>query len=239
MEPGGRKDTAMSFAAQSTLRLERLRQGDLKRTIRVLIADDHGLIRETMTKFLENAGNFKVHSVKDFPSLINLCRQAQFDIILLDLVMPGMEGLGSIKSVVETARSSKVVIFSGSTSQSFLQSAMTLGVRGFIPKTMGILSVAHTLRLIDEGELFVPAQMAIKSVGLTEAEAHTSSVSILTDMERIVLEKIARGRRNSDIEWELQIRASKVRTLIRSACRKLNTRNRAHAVLAAQRLNLI
>lgn len=229
----------MSVDTEAALRLERLRVDSSQRQIRVLVADDHALVREIITKFLETLGNFKVHSVTDLPSLINICRQVQFDIVLLDLGMPGMHGLSSIEMAVSTAKSSKVIIFSGSVSQDLLQSAIKIGVRGFIPKAMGIRPIACALRLVDEGEIFIPSQVALGLMLEPETKSENDDGPILTEMERLVLEKISLGRRNTDIQLELHLRPSTVRTLIRSASRKLKCRNRAHAVLAAQRLNLI
>lgn len=239
LDRAGRKGRAMSIDTESALRIDRLRMDNSQRQIRVLVADDHALIREIITKFLEILGNFKVYSVTDLPSLINICRQVQFDIVLLDLGMPGMQGLSSIKIAVSTAQSSKVIIFSGSVSQDLLQGAVRIGVRGFIPKTMGIRSIACALRLIDEGEIFIPSQIALGLILEPKANSENEEGPILTEQERLVLKKISLGRRNTDIQLELHLRPSTVRTLIRSAARKLKCRNRAHAVLAAQRLNLI
>ena len=229
----------MSLTTASALRLERLRTTNAQRRIRIFIADDHALIQKIIKKFLETLGNFRVHSVTDQPSLINICRQVRFDIVLLDLGMPGMQGLSSIEIAVNTAQSSKVVIFSGSVSKDLLQSAITIDVRDFIPRTMGIRSIACALQLIDDGEIFIQSQIALGLMSQPKTNSENEDGTILTEMERLILEKISLGRRNTDVQLELHLRPSTVRTLIRSASRKLECRNRAHAVLAAQRLNPI
>src|SRR6056297_1903677 len=110
-------------------------------SIKVLIADDHQLLLDAMVRPLEKCG-FDVHLANSFSSACERIRaDGPFDVVLLDLNMPGMDGLSTIKSIVAENAGGSVVLFSGSVSTVVIMRALEEGARGFIPKSVSLKSL--------------------------------------------------------------------------------------------------
>lgn len=203
--------------------------------MKVLIADDHKLLAEAVGSMLTAQGGFDVVTVENYhQALAQLDQDPDVDIVLLDLKMPGMVGLDSVSSIVEKARSGKVVLFTGLVDRHFLNSSLELGVKGLIPKTMPLQSLNSVIQLIMSGQIFVPMNDVINN-----SEQQSGTGSDLNEKELFVLRLAADGMTNKEIARDMSCTEVTVKMHMRSICKKLGARNRAHAAMISRELSII
>lgn len=203
--------------------------------MKVLIADDHKLLAEAVGSMLTAQGGFDVVTVENYhQALAQLDQDPDVDIVLLDLKMPGMVGLDSVSSIVEKARSGKVVLFTGLVDRHFLNSSLELGVKGLIPKTMPLQSLNSVIQLIMSGQIFVPMIDVINN-----SEQQSGTGSDLNEKELFVLRLAADGMTNKEIARDMGCTEVTVKMHMRSICKKLGARNRAHAAMISRELSII
>jgi two-component system nitrate/nitrite response regulator NarP len=212
---------------------------DERKDLRVLIADDHTVIRETLLYFLEQMGGFSVTVAADFQSALKVASESQLDVVLLDINMPGMDGLNSLTRLKRASEATSIVLFSGTIAPGFLSRALEIGIKGFISKNMGIRSIANAIRLVGDGDVFVPLQFSqLASAGSGQAGTGNAT-SDLSSFERDILSRVAIGKTNKEIGWDLQQSEMIVKMHMRNICKKLDAKNRAHAASLARELGLI
>ena len=132
--------------------------------ISVLIADDHDLVRDALAQALRADQRFSVTTADSYAAAVaEIDRLGKVDVLLLDIVMPGMNGLKSIAEFVKFNADGCVVVFSGNTASDFIDQAVALGARGFIPKTLPLRSLATAIQLIASGQIFVPVWAGIQT----------------------------------------------------------------------------
>ena len=154
---------------------------------------------------------------------------SDLDIILLDLNMPGMEGLASIKEVLKYAGDTKVIIFSAYADALLIDQALKIGIKGFIPKSLPSKTLPSILRLVDSGQTFFPFRP-------TEANPFGKNKEKLTEVEISIIRLIADGSTNKDIANNLGQTETTVKMIMRSICKKLGAKNRAHAAILGREL---
>jgi two-component system, NarL family, nitrate/nitrite response regulator NarL len=203
--------------------------GNAAAALQVLIADDHRLLGEAVANLLKTGAGYGVKTAETYDSTLSALAEAQFDIVLLDLKMPGMVGLASVRTVIEKAGAGKVVLFTGQVDRHFLNSALELGVKGLIPKTMPLQSLVSVIQLIESGQVFVPMQ----ETGAALPQAGQSDVP-LTEKEFFVLRLAADGLTNKEIARDMGTTEVTVKMHMRSVCKKLGARNRAHAAIISR-----
>ncbi len=199
--------------------------------MRVLLADDHDLVRDALGALLmKDASELSVTAVSDLDAAFQAWeREGAFDVIVLDLKMPGMDGLSGAERMVAHVAPAPVVIMSGSARRSDVMAALRIGVRGFIPKTLAGRSLVNAVRLVAGGETYVP--MDILS-GSDDETGHGGSDG-LTERERDVLFELRRGHSNKEIARALHIAETTVKLHLRAISDKLDARNRTEIVIRA------
>jgi DNA-binding NarL/FixJ family response regulator len=197
----------------------------------VLIADDHPLFRDALaqivTSTLPNAVVVECGSIEDAQAA--LARQ-DFELILLDVNMPGMNGMAGLLSLRNTAPATPVVIVSGREDRETVDQAMGCGAAGFIPKSLSRDGMRSALCAVLAGEISLPGEPAIDGV----PDRH-AAVATLSGQQRRVLEMISAGKANKIIAYELSISESTVKAHVTAILRKLNLRSRIQAALYATR----
>lgn len=198
--------------------------------LRLLIADDHKLIREMLGMLLQNREDFAIDMAENLPEALALISaNGSYDIVLLDIVMPGMGGMIGVKQVIAANRRGAVVLFSGQLRDSFVQEAISSGARGYIPKSLPPSSFLSALRQIATGQVFLPNGSATPANPMPVA-VH----SALTAQEQRVLTLLCDGLSNKAIARSLDLTEASVKTLMRSLCTKIGARNRTEAALIAR-----
>lgn len=200
--------------------------------MKILIADDHELVRDTIVAFLEMQPDFEVVAVNDLHQALEEASQS-FDLVLLDYEMPGMDGLNGLHKMKE-AQPAPVAILSGSADRKVAQKALDDGAVGFVPKTIGAKSLVNAIRFMAEGEIYAPVKFMTEK---TDDEPHELS-KILTERELQVVDGLCRGLSNKEIAREIDLQEVTVKLHVKTACRKLGAKNRTQAALAAKEAGL-
>lgn len=203
---------------------------------KVLLADDHRLVREAIAAALP-AESFSVTMAEDFDTALSAIRRSGgFDIVMLDVHMPGMRGVQAVRTAVRANAPGAVVIFSGKVTPEFVRRSLSLGARGYIPKTLALPALTNAIDLVVSGETFLPASI----LGALDSPALASPTGAgLSTQEFLVLESAAHGKKNKEIAEELGLSEMTVKMHMRNVCTKLNAKNRTHAAMIARQHNLI
>ena len=191
--------------------------------IRVLLADDEHLIRGAIATLLGLEPDIEVVAEVARGDLVaQAVQDHQPDVIVLDIEMPGMDGL----SVAETLPGRAVVMLTSFGRPGYLRRALAAGVRGFIPKDASVDELATAIRKVHSGGRYLDAEMA--------ASAMMAGESPLTERERDALSLAAQGAQVAEIAASLHLTEGTVRNYLSSAITKLGATNRINAIRAAQ-----
>lgn len=195
--------------------------------MRLLVADDHDLVRETIALFLEAEGITDVVSVDSLDAALDaIARTGSFDLVLLDYNMPGTTGLDGLTQIIEANDGRPVALLSGTASAQIASDALATGAAGFIPKTMGTKSMISAIRLMVAGEVFVPFSFMRKNEQRT--------VGNLSERETEVLRGLGEGKSNKEIARDLNLQEVTIKLHVKTLCRKLNAKNRTQAAMIAR-----
>ncbi|MER5625529.1 response regulator transcription factor [Streptosporangium sp. NPDC002544] len=191
--------------------------------IRVLLADDEHLVRGAIATLLGLEPDIEVVAEVARGDLVaEAVREHRPDVIVLDIEMPGMDGL----SVAETLPGHAVLVLTSFGRPGYLRRALAAGVRGFIPKDTPADELAKAIRKVWSGGRYLDPEMA--------ASAMMAGESPLTERERGSLELAARGASVAEIAASLHLTQGTVRNYLSSAITKLGASNRITAIRAAQ-----
>jgi DNA-binding NarL/FixJ family response regulator len=196
--------------------------------LHVIVADDHALIRELLERQLKELdADVRVYHAGTLQQVLELAHTAErLDLILLDLRMPGMNGFAGLQAVRQTRPEVPVAILSGQIEPQTIRDALQAGAAGYLPKTMRATSMLNALRLILDGERYVPESVLSTSAA---AGGETGGAEF-SKRERDVIKQLMLGHTNKEIARDLQVEEVTVALHLRSIYRKLAVRNRTQAV---------
>ncbi len=194
--------------------------------LHVIVADDHVLIRELLERQLKELdADVRVYHAGTLQQVLELAGTVErLDLILLDLRMPGMNGFAGLQAVRQKRPEVPVAILSGQIEPQTIREALQAGAAGYLPKTMRATGMLNALRLILDGERYVPESALNTSTAGGEASADFSR------RERDVIKQLMLGHTNKEIARDLQVEEVTVALHLRSIYRKLAVRNRTQAV---------
>jgi len=203
--------------------------------MRILLADDQELVRDTIAAFLRQEQGLTVDVAFDFTSALDLVRSlGAFDLVLLDYLMPGMNGLAGLAVMKKQQGGKPVAIISGTAPRSIAEQALAEGAAGFLPKTMSTRSLLAAVRFMVAGEIYAPISL------MTERDTQPITVAgaQLTSRELDVLKRLCRGLANKEIARELELQEVTVKLHIKTLYRKIAAKNRTHAAMIAKEAGL-
>jgi DNA-binding NarL/FixJ family response regulator len=202
--------------------------------VKVLIADDHRLMRAGIRAALENAQDIEIVGEADTGSqVLPLIGQKDPDLVLLDVRMPQMDGLTCLDLIRKRYPKVKVVILSVFTDQQHIESALKRGASGYIVKSVNPQDVASALRQAVEGTVY-------HALGLPDVdESATAKAAGLTEREIAILKAVARGLSNQAIGKELWVTEQTVKFHLTNIYRKLDVANRTEAARYAYQNGLV
>ncbi|HEX8509379.1 MAG TPA: response regulator transcription factor [Propionibacteriaceae bacterium] len=195
--------------------------------ISILIADDETLIRTALAALLNLEGDLSIAAqATTGDEALALARHHQPDVALLDLQMPGLDGISVAEALRETLPDCASIIITSHGRPGHLKRALAAGARGFLPKTISADVVATAIRAVHAGSRYIDADLA--------AEAISAGNSPLTSREADVLELAADALPVSDIARRVSLSPGTVRNYLSSATTKLGAANRHEAVRIAR-----
>ena len=215
--------------------------------IRVLIADDQEMVRAGFRMILESQDDIEVVAdVADGVSAVRLARELRPDVCLLDIRMPGMDGLEVTKSLAGpgVADPLKVVVVTTFDLDEYVHTALSNGANGFLLKDAGPALLLEAVRAADRGDALVSPQITVRllrhfATANATAPAADSTTEQLTDRELDVVRAAARGLTNTEIGTELYLSLSTVKTHLAAVQAKIGARNRVEVAAWAWRTGLM
>jgi two-component system, NarL family, response regulator LiaR len=209
--------------------------------IRVLIADDHAVVRQGLRTFLELQDDIEVvGDVADGAAAVERTLDRGPDVVLMDLVMPGIGGVEAIRMIRERRPEVRVLVLTSFGEDEQIFPAVTAGAAGYLLKDVEPQELVRAIRAAHEGEaLLHPAVAARLMEEFSSGQGPRSAESSLTAREREVLELIARGLPNKLIARELGIAEKTVKTHVSAILSKLGVTDRTQAALYAVRNGLL
>jgi NarL family two-component system response regulator LiaR len=215
--------------------------------IRVLIVDDHAMVRQGLRTFLElqDTSALPIEVTGEAANgieAVELARRTQPDIVLLDLVMPEMDGLQATPKIIEASPRSRIIILTSFGEEDKVLPAIRAGAQGYLLKDIPPIELVQAVREAYLGKVQLHPEIARKLMSLAAAQekpatsrAATESENGLTDREQEVLQLIADGRNNRDIAAQLVISEKTVKTHVSNILSKLHLDDRTQAAIYALR----
>jgi DNA-binding NarL/FixJ family response regulator len=203
--------------------------------LRILVADDHKLVRDGLRPFLrELDAEAEIIDAASLDEAIAAIEAAPaIDLVLLDLMMPGMTGLDGLTRIRAMAPGIPVVIVSGFSTRDHVQAAVEAGAAGFIPKTVGGGAMVNALRLVLSGETYLPSSSFFAPAEPAPAVRPTEApvpFNRLSRREGEILAQLIEGRTNKEIAQALGLQEITIKVHLRNVYRKIGAANRAQAV---------
>ncbi len=206
--------------------------------IRVLIADDHMLARTGTRALLASANDVEiVAEASDGDEAILAARKHRPDVILMDLVMPGTDGVEAIQTILKEQRSARIVILTGSGIDAKILDAVRVGALGYVDKATDSETLVESVRRAARGEHSIPLSLTRKLMGQIRFPTQIIS-DPLTQRESEIATLVARGLSNQQIADQLFISEGTVRTHMSRVLSKLGYSNRVEVALYALRSGL-
>lgn len=208
--------------------------------IKVVIADDHPLLREGLRRILEfEEGIEVIAEVGDGQGAINVARSSQFDILLMDLNMPGVNGLEACRVIRREQPQIGILVLTVDDSDEKIFQVLQLGVAGYLLKDVIPKTLVDSIRKVYNGEPILAPSITGKLLGqLTNANAPKNN-SGLSNREMEILTYVVKGASNKDIGISLFISEKTVKNHLSNIFRKLEVEDRTQAALKAVKLKLV
>lgn len=199
--------------------------------MRILIADDHDLLRDTLVSFLEAEGGIETETAADFAQALSRVEQEpDFDIVLLDFSMPGMNGLSGLERMRSVPGEHRVAVISGTATRTVAEEVLASGAAGFLPKTLSAKSLVNAVHFMAQGEQYAPLDFLR---GGDDPSSHPLREK-LSQREYEVLRGLSEGKSNKEIARDLDIREPTVKLHVKTLYRKIGVQNRTQAALIAR-----
>lgn len=208
--------------------------------IRLLIVDDHKVVRQGLRFLLQNEADIEiVGEAADGEQAIEAVREHLPSVVLLDLLMPKMDGITALRSIKEISPSTQVIILTSHQGDDQLFDAIKAGALSYVLKTAGVDVVVESVRAAARGESLLDPSVAAKVLEEMRRPQGRSDVDPLSRREVEVLSALARGRSNKEIAKELSIGEETVKTHVSNILSKLHLADRTQAAIYGLQKRLV
>ncbi len=217
--------------------------------MKLLLADDHTLFRDALVQYIHRAQpDADITLAKDFHEALScMKRNPDQDLVLLDLRMPGMNGMDGFKTMKASYPETRLALMSGVAESEDVEAAFELGAMGYFPKTLSGRALLQAIQKVIGGEKFKPLNNAANALMPSyhsdekpklsvfdvtiKDPAIAESIAALTPREKEVLTYLVKGASNKEIANDLGLQVVTVKLHVRGLCRKLDAKNRTQAAL--------
>lgn len=197
--------------------------------VRILVADDHDLVRETIAAYLEAEGLGTVLLASDVDQALRiLAVDGRADLLLADYDMPGIDALAGLARLIAANAPHPVALISGAIPPETAAAALQMGARGLVPKTLGSRAMVAAVKAMLAGEVFAPVTMI-----------RPGNDTLLSPRELDVLRGICAGKSNKEIARDFGLQEVTVKLHVKTMSRKLEAKNRTHAAMIARDRKLV
>jgi two-component system, NarL family, response regulator NreC len=212
--------------------------------IRVLLADDHAIVRKGLRALLDAQPGMQVAGeAADGREAVRLTKEMQPDVVIMDIAMPNLNGIEATAQIVKAYPKISVVILSMHSDEAYLVRAFSAGAKGYMLKDSAEEDLLRAIRTVAGGRPFFSptiAQTLLEDyVRSLQQRGLTDSYDLLTDREKEVLQLLAEGKSNKDVATRLNLSPYTVETHRTNLMQKLNLHNTAEIVLYAVRKKII
>lgn len=203
--------------------------------IRILIADDHEMILEMFAMFLSGSADMAVTTAKTLDeALACMKEEGFFDVVLLDLNMPGMNGITGLQRAIKLNDGHPVAILTGNPTPRMVDEIMSAGSTGIVTKTTPLRSLGNAIRFMHAGEHYMPLELS-----RDRRNGSDCAIGRLSEKEMLVLSYLAEGQQNKQIANTVNLAEPTIKMHVKSICKKLGATNRTHAVVISRDLGIV
>jgi DNA-binding NarL/FixJ family response regulator len=210
---------------------------------RVLLADDHQMLRQAVRRALEDAGIDVVGEAGDGDQAVVLTETLRPDVVLMDVSMPVLDGIEAARRISANGSTAKVLVLTMHDEDALRAKALRAGAAGFLTKDCELKEVVDAVRAVASGEMLLSPEIATAILAQFPEEPvdadTTDNTGPLTRREKEVLQAVADGRSTTEIGRELFISVKTVKNHLASIYAKLDARDRTQAVISGVRLGIV
>jgi DNA-binding NarL/FixJ family response regulator len=211
-------------------------------TYRILLADDHTVLRDSIRRSFEAAGEQVVGEAANGEEALELALDLRPDVIVMDLTMPVLDGIGATRRIRQELPEAKVVVLTMHDDVDATKRALEAGAVGFLTKGSSFAVVLDTVRKAAAGETGMTPELAGTMLAVAtkaQAAAPPTAEPLLSDRQVEILQAIASGSSTKQVARQLGITQKTVHNHLNAIYRRLDTQSLTHAVLSAVRLGII
>ncbi len=211
----------------------------MSKTVRILVADDHAVVRAGLRALLERHDNFRVVAeASTGEEAISKAQEWRPDVAILDIRMPGISGIEACRQIIDSVDDCRVIILTSYAEEELLFAAIRAGASGYVLKRIGDNELVQAIDRVSKGESMLDPAMTATVFAemrkINEAQ-HTAAFQDLTPQELAVLRLVAQGLTNRQIAVKLYLGEGTVRNYVSSILGKIGVSNRAEAAAYAVR----
>jgi two-component system, NarL family, response regulator NreC len=214
------------------------------RTLRILLADDHTVVRSGLRALLERQNNFEiVGEAQNGRETVSLCASLQPDVVVMDVGMPLLNGIEATKALLKQSPSTRVVILSMHSDESYVMRSLQAGARAYLLKDSAPSDLLSAIEAVSQGKSFFSSAirhlLAEDYVRVLRQKGAVDSYELLTMREREILQLLAEGKTNKEVASSLNISLYTVETHRSNILEKLGIHSPAELILYAVRKGII
>ena len=210
-------------------------------TIRLMLADDHRMLREGLSRSMSEHGFDVVGEARDGVEAVNMAYAVQPDVILMDVSMPEMDGVEACRQVRSSVEGTRVVMLTMHADQEVLANAIRAGACGYLVKDCSTEEIAEAVRMAANGDTALSPQLAASMLDEVRKldQQPSREERVVTKREEEVLQLIADGCSTHEVAEQMYISQQTVKNHLASIYQKLDARDRTQAVLQAVRMGIV
>ncbi len=207
--------------------------------ITIVLADDHQILRESVRKSFESAGEKVIGEASNGEDAVRVTEQFRPDVVVMDISMPILDGVAATRRITETIPDTKVVVLTMHDDIEKTQQALEAGAVGYLSKGCSFADVLSTVRAAAAGDTGLSPALASSMLTVAQAQQPKAKDAILSPRQVEILQGIADGASTKQVARDLGITQKTVHNHLNAIYRRLDTQSLTHAVLSAVRLGII